>query len=182
MSSSCVILASDFSDRVTDTLRDRWTFGKMRHVIGALDGSPVAITTDNLSGHTLLGVRLTGLTETINCGPCVVIDGDGPEWPRPCAYPLRSLGSAIVPLDSETGARGAKWTALDTYRTESSAAIAQAKQDRPECDYGKWSATPARSSVAWRYDPQNGPAGTNAAFSGSHAFAYGSYQLSDLAR
>ena len=188
--SSCAILARDFSNSMADVLRTRWTAGKMRHVIAALDGTPVAITTDQMSGHTLLGVRLLGLTETFGGGECVIIKGadDDPAWPRPVAYSLTTLGEAIIPLSEQTATTGAKWVALDTYRNERSAAIQRAKRERPDCDYGRWSAVPGRASVSWRYDPQRGPEGTNAAFNGKGEYvvgkphcAYGSFRLRDLA-
>ena len=135
-----------------------------------------------------MGVRLVGLTETINSGECVVVQGDGPAWPRPVAYRLASLGEAIIPLNDPLVTKGAKWVALDSYRAEQSAATQRARREHPECDYGKFSAVPGRCAVPWRYDPQRGPEGTNEAFNkegehvvGKRHFTYGSFSLGELA-
>lgn len=55
------ILASDFSDLVTDRDRHDWTEGKMRHVITAIQDRRVAIVTEKQTGHTVFNVRLVGV-------------------------------------------------------------------------------------------------------------------------
>lgn len=55
---SCAILASDFSDKVTDVTRHNWTIAKIAPVVEALAGQPVAITVDRQTGSTEVGVVL----------------------------------------------------------------------------------------------------------------------------
>lgn len=149
--STCVITPQDFSPSTIDPQRDRWTAGKLRHVIDALRGEPVLIVTDTMTGHAEQGVLVDVLPENR-----VVIDGH--PRPRPVAH-LDFKCGVIVPL-TERGAR-AKWDALNSYRDEGTAAIRAA---RPEAEaaghtYGKWSAVPGLRDVHVTYEPQREDAG-----------------------
>lgn len=111
-SSSCVILPSDFSHTTRDKDRDTWTPAKLALVIAALDGAPCIITTER-TGHTLVGVQLTGIGGTYSrSGQFLYVKStysDGTD--RTTHYPLFGLpkGSAIIPLPG--GKTDAKWDA-----------------------------------------------------------------------
>lgn len=153
-----VIRARDFSDKTTDVLRDRWTVGKLRHVIAALDRREVAITVDNLTGHTAIGVTLVGLgTDRLH----IAFGGAMGTT----AHFVPSLGDTITPLDDPSITKGARWTATETWREEKWAAIRVAKEEHGECEGrtdGRWEATPQGSSVHVRYTPAREGAGRSA--------------------
>ncbi|MBM0205769.1 hypothetical protein JNW90_24200 [Micromonospora sp. STR1s_5] len=153
---SCVIRAQDFNPNTADRNRSTWQVGTMRHVIDALAGTPVAITTDRLTGHTQVGVRL--VRAYYSDGPRILIDytlSTG-EVQR-TRYDLRNIGDTIVPL-ARTSTKDAKWTALDTHREESMAAIRWAKANHGEGrEDGQWSADPGSGEVRVRWTPTARP-------------------------
>lgn len=155
--STCIIRAQDFSQLTTDDDRNRWTGGKMRHVLAAIGDAPVIITTDNQTGHTMINVRLAGLrTGWAGCGYEVgIIDTyeDGPEGGRTVWHRLDSIGDTIVPL---AGADNAKWTAVRSYRDEASYAVelAQLQHGKPAGrEWGNWSSHVGASEVSVTYTP-----------------------------
>ncbi len=156
-SSGCAITPQDFSSSTSDVLRDRWTVGKMRHVVAALAGRPVAITTDRMTGSTRIGVTLRdvqGLRHGTGYG--VVVESTFEDGTTSgTLFDLHSLG-VIIPLDYGVGEKDAKWTALETYRQESSEAIRQARETHPELGYGRWNGTPCFDCVSVTYEPQGG--------------------------
>jgi hypothetical protein len=158
---TCAVKASDFSHRTTDPLRDEWTAGKLRHLIAALDGTPVIVTVDRQTGHTLVGVELVGLRASFASSNVEVgvrsqyTDGTSVT----CWHLAFSLGSTIIPL----GDSQAKWNALRSYGDEQSAAIqrAQAEHGEPEGRaWGEWDATLGHHHVGVTYTPHT----TNPAF------------------
>lgn len=161
--SSCAIRAQDFSSSTRDVSRDRWTDGKLRHVSAALAGTPVAITVDSGTGHTIIGARLGGLNTSLAGGASLEVfstyDQDGVTHEQQTNYLQFSLGDTIIPLP-EPDARmdSAKWRALDSYRSESSEAIrvaqAVAAEEGRNVSWGKWEATPMRNYVSVSYTPQ----------------------------
>lgn len=162
--SSCAVLASDFSDRTTDVLRHRWTPGKMRHLVAALDGAPVAVTVDRMSGAAMVGVKLIGLQAIrMSTRFGVVIestyeDENGELKQQRTNYPLDQLGEAIIPLD-ERGQRGAKWEALDRQRKEHRLAISRAQHEHGEVEgraWGRWRAESMLHDVYVTYEPHTG--------------------------
>jgi hypothetical protein len=150
---STAIRARDFSNSTTDVLRDRWTEGKLRHVIAALNGAPVVVTLDRQTGHTVVGATLVRTGSTYSYDSALIV---GTEYGT-CGYFLPSVGDTIVPLLEPVVTKGAKWVALDSWRLEQGAAIALAREARPDLDYGKWEATPCKNSVVVRYTWQRGP-------------------------
>lgn len=160
MNSTVAILASDFSDSTTDVLRNRWTVAKMEHLIAALKGATVAITTDRQSGHTLIGVQLVDAFHGgAGRGTRVAVKmelSDGTE--QTTNYYLPSVGEAIIPLTDE-GAN-AKWTALETYRAQVSQAIKTAMSEHGETEgraWGAWKGTPlSLTEVDVTYTPHTG--------------------------
>lgn len=153
---TCIIRAQDFSQLTTDDDRNRWTGGKIRHVLAALGDAPVVITTDNQTGHTLINVRLVGLrTGWAGCGYEVGIksvfeDGSGSTvWHR-----LDSIGDTIIPL-TDAG-EGAKWKATRSFNDESSFAVelAQAQHGKREGrEWGNWRTHTGYSGVSVTYTP-----------------------------
>lgn len=155
------IQARDFSDRVTDQLRDQWTAGKLRHLIAALNGRPVTLVTDNQTGHALFNVRLDS-----------VIDGGG-GWSdrvritstfsngetQTLAHRTPSLGPVIYVIPDADGTLDrVKWDAKDTWREECSAAysVATAKRNNRIPDagsFGRWSARPTADAVEVSWNP-----------------------------
>lgn len=153
---TCAIRAQDFSQLTTDDDRNRWTGGKMRHVLAALGDAPVVITTDNQTGHTLVNVTLTGLrTGWAGCGYELGIhsefsDGTGSTlWHR-----LDSIGDTIIPL-TDAG-EGAKWRATRSFNDEASYAVelAQAQHGAGNGrEWGNWRTSVGYSEVSVRYTP-----------------------------
>jgi hypothetical protein len=159
--STTAILASDFSDRTTDVLRDRWTLGKLRHVIKALAWAPVAITTEAQTGGTLIGARLL---DAFDGGPSrgnrLTIQtelSDGTT--QTTNYRADSLGLAIIPLADERTGMGPKWAALDSWREEKRAAIDLARAAHPDWSYGRFEATPAGDHVSVTFEAQSANGG-----------------------
>lgn len=127
---SCAVTARDFSTRVNDPVRDQWTPGKLRNLITALNGSPVAIITDAQTGTTQLGVRLTGVhRDTVAVTESLYVDQWGRNLEQPRDYttlhPIYNIGQTIIPLRNNR----AKWRALDTWRIEMSVAIDWAAEE-----------------------------------------------------
>jgi hypothetical protein len=166
VTSTCVITARDLNKpSVTDPLYNRWTVGKLRHVIAALRGRRVVVTTDSQSGHAIFGCRLIRAFEGgAGRGPRLTVEydlGDG-DTQRTNFY-VPSLGDTIVPFPGETwGDRGPKWEALDRWRTENRAAIERAQHEHmAEHPYGRWEASPLQDGISVSYTPlPNPPPGT----------------------
>jgi len=168
------ILASDFSQSTTDTNRHSWTLGKMRHVIAALNGQPVAIICDKQTGFAEVGVRLTSVFDGgPSRGDRLTVERDDDDGvTRKTTYWLPAIGETIIPLASEVGISGAKWAATRSYSDECSAAIKLVRDRHPEWDYGKWEAVPFDHEVHVSYTAQRENAGPR--------FAYEQVRLSEL--
>lgn len=155
-STTCVIRARAFSDSLKDADRDRWTVGKMRHVLAALGETPVIINTDWQTGHTLVNVTLTGLRTGWCVGYEVGIrsiysDGSGGVvW-----HDLANLGDTIIPLPGlDTRHGDAKWKAVRSFMDECSHAVELAQTQHGETrKWGSWSAQPGHSRVSVTYLP-----------------------------
>jgi hypothetical protein len=176
------VRAQDFSSDTTDTTRDRWTIGKMRHLVAALDGTPVVITLDRHSGFAVIGAELLGCTEHPLKGAQVRVKSTFDNGETSLTdYRLAEVGDTIIPLDGRVGGRGAKWIALESYRAETSAAIAVAQREHGDTEgrsWGRWSATPGYANVAVSYTPSTG----NPAFADRWGTRwYGVVSLSELA-
>ena len=161
---TCVIRAQDFSDSVTDVNRNEWTAGKLRHVIAALDGSPVIITTDRQTGHTLVNVTLVGIREGFSGQLQLGIHSVYSDGTKSTIWHLIfMLGDTIVPLANG----GAKWAAKKSYRDEQSYAVelAQAEHGEPEGrSWGKWNVRSGHRNVVVDYQPHT----DNPAFADKH--------------
>lgn len=160
---SCAINARDFSTSVTDTLRDEWTAGKMRHVAHALNCQHVAVEVDKGTGHTLVNAVILSVVPNRGGYPghSVVIATEVGNSDKRTMHDLRKVGT-IIPLGDRITDTPAKWRALQSYRDEASAAIAHV---RPACEaegmnYGKWTAISGAASVFVSYEPQREGAGT----------------------
>jgi hypothetical protein len=138
-----VIRAQDFSDRTTDANRDRWTLGKMRYVVDALQDTPVIIV---IEGLAKIGARLI---RTFDGGPSrgqrVTIESvmSTGETQR-TNYRLEEIGDTIIPMVEPFAAQGAKWDIVETHRSEQSAAIGYAQRtyaDKGGHKWGEWRAT-----------------------------------------
>lgn len=155
---TCIIRAQDFSDSLKDDDRNRWTGGKMRHVLAALGDTPVVITTDNQTGHTLVNVTLTGLrTGWAGCGYEIGIkstfadDSGQTVWHR-----LDGIGDTIVPLALDGAHTDAKWKATRSFNDEASYAVelAQAQHGKPAGrEWGNWKAHVGYTEVSVTYTP-----------------------------
>lgn len=125
-STGSAISARDFSDKVADPNRDEWNSGAMHHLVKALNGSPVAIVLDKGTGFTEVNVTLGGVRQTPGYGTFQVLvqrahsEGTNSD----CWYPLFKVGTVI-----ELGDSHARWTALESYRVEKSAAIRRLRNE-----------------------------------------------------
>jgi hypothetical protein len=124
--STCAIKSTDFEYRgkggdhalQTERHHKEWTEGMLRHVIAALQGARVVLITDNRTGHAVIGAKLLGLASSPNVKRGVMVEY--PNGQRLVTH-IFHLGEVIIPLE-QVGTKGAKWTALDTYRNERAAA------------------------------------------------------------
>lgn len=145
------ILPTDFANFTDDSDYRRWTAGKMRHVIDALAGVPVIVTTDKNSGSTLVGAQLTGLADE---GRRVVVQYRA-DAVHAVHHHLWDIGEAITPLyELHMPGTAAKWRAIKAYRAEQTTAIDAARKAFPDVDrYGVWSAVPVLRSTYVTYTP-----------------------------
>ncbi len=154
--STCVIRAQDFSDKTTDPNRSTWTPGKLRHVIAALDGQPVIITTDAQTGHTLVNVTLVGIREGFSHQWELGIRSVYSDGTESTLYHLMfKLGDTIIPL----GQTNAKWAAVRSYSDEKSFAVELAQHEHGDAEgraWGGWESTTGANSVHVRYIPSTG--------------------------
>ncbi|MFF4777477.1 hypothetical protein ACFY05_31940 [Microtetraspora fusca] len=157
---TCVINARDFCSDTTDPLRDRWSVGKLHHVIKALDGARVAVTVARGTGTTLLDAVLksTSFSGSYACGEVLIATTVSNGTEQQTRFPVVDLGM-ILPLD-DTTARDAKWIALDSYREQGSKAITTAQDLYAEStgrQWGSWKAEPLDATrVHVRYTPSTG--------------------------
>lgn len=158
--STCIIRAQDFSDSLKDDDRNRWTGGKMRHVLAAIGDAPVVITTDKMTGHTMVNVRLAGLrTGWAGCGYEVgIVDTyEGcPEGGRTVWHRLDSIGDTIVPLALDGTRTDAKWVATRSFNDEASYAVELAQAQHGKAagrEWGNWKAHVGYSEVSVTYTP-----------------------------
>lgn len=144
---STVITATDFSNNVTEPRRDEWTPGKMRHAVAALAGAPVAITTDKLTGHTIVGATLGDIRKTPYGGTfdVLVISEHNRTY-----YPIDKIGAAIIPLD-EGFNTGAKYTAKESWRRECSAAVRADRAKAGTREKGEFVTVPGADYVDVEY-------------------------------
>lgn len=149
------ITARDFTP-AQDHRRIQWNSGAMRHVIAALAGAPVMIITDSQTGSALLGAILKGVRHGVyGNSDELLIEYQG----RVTAYKLFTIGETIVPVVSEMGRQSAKWTALDTYREERSAAIQLAQREHGETEgraWGNWDVKLFIDTAQVTYKPSTG--------------------------
>ncbi|AXQ65184.1 hypothetical protein SEA_SCHMIDT_64 [Gordonia phage Schmidt] len=129
MTSTCAIKATDFQRTKSDPLWGEWTGGAMRHLIAALDGAKVLLTTDKQTGHTEL-VSLVGLRESTGGHWQVVTRMEFEDGQtRDTAHLLFKLGETIMVMPGE--GRNAKWDALKSHMAEGSTAIAAVREMEP---------------------------------------------------
>jgi hypothetical protein len=154
VTSTCAIRSRDF--HAAKEHRVSWTGGALRHVVDALAGAPVAITIDSQTGHTVVGAVLLGLRNSMYGGSyeLLVRYPDG----HVTAHLVFNLGEVIIPLGITGGdeyAQSAKWTALDTYRKESGAAISRAQKEHGEgrTSAGRWVSRAELDQVSVTYEP-----------------------------
>lgn len=127
-----------------------FNMGTMRHIVAALDQTPVILTTARRSGHTLIGVTLIKVTReaTAYRTPCLEIEHNGHR----SLVVISEIGDVIIPM-VETSA---KWAALNTEREESDLALDKAKAEFPELQWGAWVTEVAERGVAVTYTPFKG--------------------------
>lgn len=159
MSSTTVILARDLDpdQTITNPNLNRWSLGKIRYVIAALDGAPVAITTDTQTGSTALNARLI---EAFYGGPArgerLTVEttlSDGTT--QRTNFPVDNIGM-ILPLTAEAGVRGPKWDAKEALRNDCQRAIEVARE-RLTGGYGRWETRASRDGIGVSYRPHKNP-------------------------
>lgn len=146
------ISARDFTP-AKDYRRVEWNSGALRHVVAALAGKPVMLITDAQTGSVQLGVKLIRVQHSVRSNyDELVVEYQGHHT----AHKIFNIGEVIVPLVDEMSDRGAKWTALATYRIEKANAVAKACTDHgaPEGrEWGHWEAKLFTSIVQVTYTP-----------------------------
>jgi hypothetical protein len=164
---TCIITVRDFINSTADQnwKRQEWKPGYLRHVVEAVRGLKVAVTTDKQTGHTPVGVELVGVGYVpgktyAHLGVRYFYTEDGQEKSYVTWHDIHSIGM-ILPLQEDSVTLGAKWTAIDTVRAECSAAtaLARAEWEKIGCNYGAFHAEPLMGAgqVYVTYTPQNPP-------------------------
>lgn len=129
-----------------------WNVGMLRHLVHALNGSPVAITVDGQTGHTLVGAKLIGVTGGRGGYnyPHLIVEHDGVRT----IFLIFKLGETIIPLES----RDAKWTAIKTYSAERTHALSIVQSRHPESVnwWGVWDMKPDLYTTSVSYVPSTG--------------------------
>lgn len=146
----CAISARDFGSKKEH--RVSWTAGALRHVIAALNGAPVAVTTDGQTGSTEVGAVLVGIRPGgSGNSDRILISYQG----QITAYLIFTLGEVIIPLADEMGRTGAKWVALESYRKEARAASFKAQREHGEGrqEGGRWETSLGADYVVVSYRP-----------------------------
>lgn len=124
--SACVtaIAARDFNQDTTDSLRDRWSPGALRHLIAAAKGQVVTIVLDARTGNAETGVTLNGVRQTPGYGTFQMLViyrwGTGENDVNRTWHPVDKMGTILVHDAVTDDVRG---KALRTYREEGAAAI-----------------------------------------------------------
>jgi hypothetical protein len=94
---------------------NRWTAGALRHLIAALDNTPVIITIDQ-DGNTYTLATLDRLDHDATLGDMLVIESNNREmW-----FKVADIGPAIIPLGDVGG--DVRRTAIKSYHAEQTAA------------------------------------------------------------
>jgi hypothetical protein len=160
----------DFSERTTDRDRDRWTLGKLRHVVKASAGRPMIVT---IEGLMYINVRLVGTSTSgmSNPGPRIhvehaYIDQNGERKTQVTWYLIDKLGPVIgcmVPWLADRNERGDDFSdaAVRSYREEIRAAINLASERHGDAEgrsCGRWSGKPGSyDGEVWvEYEPHTG--------------------------
>lgn len=150
---STAIFPADFHQRRDE--RDEFTSGQMRHVVHALMGLKVAVTTSE-HGQVYINVELRKVRKTPGYGTHEVLISDPYAPERGTWVPLSHV-KVVIPLTAHEVGRSPKWDALRTYREEASLATAKLAaelKDTP-CNYGARKATVHADFVDVTYTPQN---------------------------
>ena len=86
-----------------------WNDGPMRHVIDALNGTPVVIVIDKRTGFTLVGAVLVDVRQRRHGGQGIAVSTECAKTQQNpqgiTVYPLRSVG-LVIPLQSTTHGQG----------------------------------------------------------------------------
>lgn len=114
-----------------------WNEGPMRHVINALNGTPVVIVIEKRTGFTLVGAVLVDVRHKMHGGQGIAVSTEDSKTAQNpegiTVYTLRSVG-VIIPLQSTT--HGQKQAAVQAERRELELAERIYKEtlpaDRPE--------------------------------------------------
>lgn len=111
---------SDFSKRVTDSDRDRWTLHKALYTVEAIAGAPVVIVSNAQTGHTKVNVTLGRIRQTPGYGTheVEIISRYSDGTTGQCFYSLYDIGTIINLGDGSIN------TALLAEGEDRSAAIA----------------------------------------------------------
>lgn len=141
---SC-IKPSDFIKNITHPNYRTWSAGMLRHVVNALNGTPVIVTVG--------GGSFTHINATLSLheyGDDLIVTTLGPALP--VRYSPGQIGETIIPLlDAEAHGR-----AIQTHREECSAALEYVRSNLKDGEagtWGHWDVTPLRASVWVAYKP-----------------------------
>lgn len=158
--SGITVLASDFSTKTTDPLRNVWTGGKLRAVAAVLQpGELVGLVVDSQTGHTAFGVELLGANGGTMHNPSdharvLYHHSDGTTHER------WHYGRNLGPIFAERSA--VKWNALSWWREQGRLAldvvrpVAEAEHGQT---YGAWTYALTLHGVHVKYEPQRPEAG-----------------------
>lgn len=158
MSAGTAINPTDFNKDTKDPNRNTWTPGQMRHLVKALGDTPVAIVLEKATGFSLVNAQLRNVRKTPGYGTFAVLVAvplsDGTI--HHCWYSLNHVGTVIV-----LGESNARWTALDTFRNEESAAkrrvypLWEKKYEGRQQPKGKWTVRSSAYDVTVSFNPDS---------------------------
>lgn len=110
-----------------------WNAGPMRHVIDALNGTPVVIVMDKRTGFTLVGAVLVDVRSRHSGGQGIAVSTEDCKTPQNpegiTVYSVRSVG-VIIPLQSTT--HGQREAAMQAERRELELAERIYRESLPE--------------------------------------------------
>ena len=141
------ITPQDFPSTPADPARDRWTAGKMRHVVNGLDGAEVVIVTNVTSGSAARG-RLVGVSDTgsRNDGARVHVEATLSDGTKQVTWYRLDRTGVVIDLSPSPRARHRSYS---SWLAEGSAAIDYAKTRWPEHRDGTWSVTARATHHLW---------------------------------
>jgi hypothetical protein len=156
MSTTEIIHARDFESTPTSPTYDRWTLGKLRHLIAALDelDDRTVIAQVSYTGFAVVGVIRRAFYAGAGRGARVVIATEAGTT----AYRVAELGAIVLmPTPAAPRAASARHRAVALMRAEGMAAVRRAQAEHgADRKWGNWQYVPTEDGMYVTYEPHTG--------------------------